>query len=351
MKARVGVASAAIAVLTVSGIKSALPGVPMGPDPSEGRATQVRVAAVVDGDTLRVEDLSGRDLGRVRLLGIDAPEVAHPPAPAQCYAHQAADLLDELAPVGSTVRLLTDSGQADTDRYDRLLRYVDQPASTWPTSFWPAAPHATRLPMASPAKSRTPQPPREPRTPTAACGAPVKGRPRMDEQLMTDAKKLARWCYTRGVDERVLGCNEQLLRAAVDQALGRPTPTHLEHALWQQTGTLLRQRRNWDRDHQVSPPPLALCLTCAVAVEKCPTHADRRCRACGGQLHRLIIDEGYDTHPCCDPPGTPGSHAALEHTAQMLGATLIVESHLSTEQASSTQFARGDRPGPRSAHR
>lgn len=125
MKARVGVASAAIAVLTVSGIKSALPGVPMGPDPSEGRASQVRVAAVVDGDTLHVEELSGRDLGRVRLLGIDAPEVAHPPAPAQCYAEQAADLLDELAPVGSTVRLLTDSGQADTDRYDRLLRYVD----------------------------------------------------------------------------------------------------------------------------------------------------------------------------------------------------------------------------------
>jgi micrococcal nuclease len=105
MKARVGLASAAIAALTVSGIKSALTGVPMGPDPSEGRATQVRVAAVVDGDTLRVEDLGGRELGRVCLLGIDAPEVAHAPALAQCYAEQAADLLGELAPVGSTVRL------------------------------------------------------------------------------------------------------------------------------------------------------------------------------------------------------------------------------------------------------
>ena len=67
----------------------------------------------------------------------------------------------------------------------------------------------------------------------------------MDEQLATAAKMLARWCYARGVDERVLGCGEQLLRAAVDQALGRPAPTHLEHALWQQTATLLGQRRDW----------------------------------------------------------------------------------------------------------
>ena len=81
---------------------------------------------MVDGDTLRVEDLGGRELGRVRLLGIDAPEVAHPPAPAECYADQATDLLEEeLAPVGSIVQLVTDSGQPDRDRYDRLLRYVD----------------------------------------------------------------------------------------------------------------------------------------------------------------------------------------------------------------------------------
>ena len=57
------------------------------------------MTAVVDGDTLRVEDLGGRELGRVRLLGIDAPEVAHPPASAGCYADQATDLLEELAPV------------------------------------------------------------------------------------------------------------------------------------------------------------------------------------------------------------------------------------------------------------
>ncbi|MDN4174896.1 hypothetical protein QWY28_18175 [Nocardioides sp. SOB77] len=75
-----------------------------------------------------------------------------------------------------------------------------------------------------------------------------------DEQLMTAAKTLARWCYSRGVDERVLGCRAQLLKAAVDQAFGRPAPAHLEHALWEQVATLLRQRHDWDRDHQVTPP-------------------------------------------------------------------------------------------------
>lgn len=67
----------------------------------------------------------------------------------------------------------------------------------------------------------------------------------MDEQVTTAAKTLARWCYNSGVEERVHGCREQLLKAAVDQALGRPAPTHLEHTLWQQTTTLLRQRRDW----------------------------------------------------------------------------------------------------------
>lgn len=147
----------------------------------------------------------------------------------------------------------------------------------------------------------------------------------MDEQLTVAAKTLARWCYRRGVDERILGCGEQLLQAAVDQALGRPAPPHREHALWQQTATLLRQRRDWDRAHQVSPPPAADCLRCAVAADQCPTHARPRCRACGGQLHRIIVEEGFDTHPCCDRPGAPGSRAVLDRTAQMLGATLLTQ--------------------------
>ena len=125
MKALIGLAAAAIFALTAGGIKAALPGAQTGHDPAEGTTTRVRVTAVVDGDTIRVETRGGRQLGRVRLLGIDAPEVAHPPEPAECYADQATDLLKELTPVGSTVELVTDSAQPNRDRYGRLLRYVD----------------------------------------------------------------------------------------------------------------------------------------------------------------------------------------------------------------------------------
>ena len=50
-----------------------------------------------------------------------------------------------------------------------------------------------------------------------------------------------------------------------------------------------------------------------------------RCRACGGQLHGIVVDEGFDTHPCCDRPGSTGSPTVLEYTAQMLGATLLAQ--------------------------
>jgi len=51
--------------------------------------------------------------------------VAHPPTPSECYAEQATDTLSDLAPVGSTVVLISDPIQADHDSYDRLLRYLD----------------------------------------------------------------------------------------------------------------------------------------------------------------------------------------------------------------------------------
>lgn len=125
MKVPIGLAAAAMLALTAGGIKAALPGAQTGPEPAEGKTSQVRVTAVVDGDTIRVETLGGRQLGRVRLLGIDAPEVDNPPEPAECYAEEATGLLERLAPVGRTVELVTDAAQPNRDRYDRLLRYVD----------------------------------------------------------------------------------------------------------------------------------------------------------------------------------------------------------------------------------
>lgn len=88
-------------------------------------ASEAVVTAVVDGDTLRAETLTGDDLGRVRLLGVDAPEAAHPGHPAQCHATEATRLLRKLLPAGARVMLTIDPARGDVDIYGRLLRYVD----------------------------------------------------------------------------------------------------------------------------------------------------------------------------------------------------------------------------------
>ena len=87
------------------------------------------VAYVVDGDTICVQRDGASEEERVRLIGVDAPEsVAH-----QDYLDatgkentqegvDASDYLKELLPQGTTVWLEKD--ESDTDRYERLLRYV-----------------------------------------------------------------------------------------------------------------------------------------------------------------------------------------------------------------------------------
>jgi endonuclease YncB( thermonuclease family) len=75
------------------------------------------VVRVTDGDTLRVRLRSGAHVS-VRMLGIDTPERG------RCGAHDATANLRRLAPVGSTVHLVSDRTQAAKDRYGRLLRYV-----------------------------------------------------------------------------------------------------------------------------------------------------------------------------------------------------------------------------------
>lgn len=116
------IVGAAAALLAAAGVKTTLS---EPPEPAGVERTQAVVTSVVDGDTLRARAAGGRDLGRIRILGIDAPEVAHPPEPAECYADTATDTLSGLAPVGSTVVLVSDPTQADHDSYGRLLRYVD----------------------------------------------------------------------------------------------------------------------------------------------------------------------------------------------------------------------------------
>lgn len=89
---------------------------PPPPPPSVFRETG-NVTAIVDGDTLRVRLRSGGNVS-VRMLGINTPERG------RCGAGDATDNLRKLAPVGSTVDLVSDPSQAAKDRYGRLLRYV-----------------------------------------------------------------------------------------------------------------------------------------------------------------------------------------------------------------------------------
>ncbi len=70
------------------------------------------VTRVVDGDTIDC----GR-IGRVRLIGMDTPELNQRP-----FGRQAAAALAVLTPVGSRVRLERDVEARD--RYKRLLAYV-----------------------------------------------------------------------------------------------------------------------------------------------------------------------------------------------------------------------------------
>jgi micrococcal nuclease len=73
----------------------------------------VIVTHITDGDTFRAGD------ERIRLIGIDTPEVAQGP---ECFGEEATAALERLVPVGTEVRLVTDV--EPTDLYDRTLAYV-----------------------------------------------------------------------------------------------------------------------------------------------------------------------------------------------------------------------------------
>jgi len=75
------------------------------------------VARVNDGDTLTLR--GGR---KVRLLQIDTPELGA----GECYSEAAWIALRRLAPTGTAVVLESDPALDRTDRYGRLLRYVER---------------------------------------------------------------------------------------------------------------------------------------------------------------------------------------------------------------------------------
>lgn len=81
----------------------------------------VPVVGVGDGDSIRVIRAGKEE--RVRLIGIDAPEMADETGRPECFAREAAERLRELLR-GRTVRLEGDPTQGERDRHGRLLAYV-----------------------------------------------------------------------------------------------------------------------------------------------------------------------------------------------------------------------------------
>jgi endonuclease YncB( thermonuclease family) len=79
-----------------------------------GQRTSARVTRHTDGDTLW---LSG--IGKVRLIGIDTPEVF---GRAECYGRQAAGFVSRLLPIGA--RVSYSLGVERRDRYGRALAYL-----------------------------------------------------------------------------------------------------------------------------------------------------------------------------------------------------------------------------------
>ncbi len=74
------------------------------------------VARVIDGDTFELDNGE-----KVRLIGVDAPESVDPRRTIECFGTEASQHLATLL-TGKNVRLEKDV--SETDRYNRLLRYV-----------------------------------------------------------------------------------------------------------------------------------------------------------------------------------------------------------------------------------
>ncbi|MCU7940504.1 MAG: thermonuclease family protein [gamma proteobacterium symbiont of Bathyaustriella thionipta] len=76
-----------------------------------------RIAKVVDGDTIHLKD--GR---KIRLIGINTPEIGRQGKPSQPFARQAQKVLNQLLERNKKIGLAYD--QDKKDRYKRLLAYV-----------------------------------------------------------------------------------------------------------------------------------------------------------------------------------------------------------------------------------
>ncbi|MEN9786434.1 MAG: hypothetical protein RLZZ299_1698 [Pseudomonadota bacterium] len=80
----------------------------------------VRVVRAVDGDTIYVAPDGGRTTRKVRLIGVDTPEIAHDD-PAECWGDEAWAYTEQA--LEGRLAWLTYDAEC-VDRYDRVLAYV-----------------------------------------------------------------------------------------------------------------------------------------------------------------------------------------------------------------------------------
>jgi endonuclease YncB( thermonuclease family) len=92
------------------------------PPADESGTVTGTVTSIADGDTFTIR-ADGASV-KVRLLGIDAPEVAHETTPADCGGDAAKAALATLLPIGTPVTLTFDTYADRQDKYDRLLVYA-----------------------------------------------------------------------------------------------------------------------------------------------------------------------------------------------------------------------------------
>ena len=85
------------------------------------RERDARVGCVLDGDTVILGNCDDDSAERVRLLGIDAPEIAHEENPAECFGAEATSALADLV-LNEEVFLTFDLSCEDV--YGRTLAWL-----------------------------------------------------------------------------------------------------------------------------------------------------------------------------------------------------------------------------------
>lgn len=116
----------AVPIVAIVSTAACGPGATAAPPTTGAVEANATVEHVVDGDTIDVL-IDGAE-ERVRLIGIDTPEIAHeasgtrPAQAAECFGEEASSYTESLIPVGTPVRLERDV--VPRDDYGRVLAYV-----------------------------------------------------------------------------------------------------------------------------------------------------------------------------------------------------------------------------------